>query len=1257
MIDINWSLFRTKFNGREQKSFQNLCYLLFCREFDRPFGIQEYLNQTGIETEPIEVNGEWIGFQAKFYDAKISEKVDDITSSIKKAKNKNPKLTKIYFYLNQTYAESSKKGKKDPDYIIKTQNFAQSLGVKIVWKVPSQIEAQLNLDDKNRALAQYYFSLHEGVIEGINELNEHTLQFLQAIRSEIKFNGNVIKIDRSKILERLRIIFNYSSIVILNGEGGVGKTSLVKDFYNSIKERFPFFVFRSVEFSVTHINTLFKKYGNFTSTDFIAEFEDLPEKYVVIDSAEKISELADKEIFKVFLSTLIQHNWKIILTTRSSYLNDLISHFISFYSFNFQLINLEKIDLYALKNISSKHDFVLPNDEKLLDFLRNPFYLNDYLQIYRHIDMNAVFSDFKNLLWDRIIVNSLHQKNDIDLERERCFLAIAKLRVDSGNFFVNPTECDKPVLTSLRFDEIIVYDNASGGYFISHDIYEEWALDRIIEKAFRTSENNKNFFDILGSSLLIRRAFRNWLSEKLLNNRNDIKRLIEHSFIDAEIENHWKNEILISVLLSDYSEVFFQMFEKELFKDDQKLLSKIIFLLRTACKEIDENRLSLFGLKRKNLIAPDKFFTKPSGLGWDCTINFILVHIKEIGLSKFEEILSLLTDWNNSNHEWLTTRKASQIALYYYEKIYGNKFSYQFKEYKEQLISVILNGASEIKIELAAIFDDVITKKETSDKSKYFNLIKAVLTSSASEVAKALPERVLKLAEIFWFQIPKRQEFGYITLGVEDYFCIAPEYKFNYFPPSAFQTPIVYLLGINNQATIDFILSFINKTVECYVNSSLDEHFVEEVEITLKPGEIITQYLSARLWHTYRDLHISPYLFKSIHMALENWLLQFGKTASPTELENICFYLIKNSKSVSVTAIVVSIVLAFPSKLFNIAKILFCTKEFFSFDKSRMEGDSGMKGFLLGMENQFPDVYGDPLHKIERLQACDNEHRKFSLKDIALNYQLFKQESNDNFEKQRESIWKIWDEHYEKLSLEVELTEKDKEWKLYLEGMDSRKKALMEESDKDSKNSSESSEPPIDFNAEKFRYVALKQWAESRLKGLNVIYEQFPQYEENLQQVISEVQAFCKETESNSEDEEDDDILFNGFTFNRSIPVYACSVLIRDFYDQLTNDEKEFCKNTIIDVATLALTENSYLNQKFNGTKQAITTIPLLLKRFPQEKNSLKALLLKLLFWPYSESKASAMQAIHYYLWDVNFENQGFPIKLENKGANSYFLE
>jgi hypothetical protein len=105
MQEINWNNFAAKFNGKEQSSFEWLCYLLFCSEFNKPTGIFRYKNQAEIETDPIEHNGKFVGFQAKYYETDIAGNKDKIKEAIGKAKGHNAKLNKLLFYLNREFSE------------------------------------------------------------------------------------------------------------------------------------------------------------------------------------------------------------------------------------------------------------------------------------------------------------------------------------------------------------------------------------------------------------------------------------------------------------------------------------------------------------------------------------------------------------------------------------------------------------------------------------------------------------------------------------------------------------------------------------------------------------------------------------------------------------------------------------------------------------------------------------------------------------------------------------------------------------------------------------------------------------------------------------------------------------------------------------------------------------------------------------------------------------------------------------------------
>ena len=117
-----------------------------------------YKNQAGIETEPAIVDNEVIGFQAKYYDASInlSGKKGDLIDAIDKAKENNPALTKIIFYINKEFGESSEKGKKEPDYKIEIEKKGTDCGVKVEWRVKSHLEIQL-AQQNNKYVVLYIF--------------------------------------------------------------------------------------------------------------------------------------------------------------------------------------------------------------------------------------------------------------------------------------------------------------------------------------------------------------------------------------------------------------------------------------------------------------------------------------------------------------------------------------------------------------------------------------------------------------------------------------------------------------------------------------------------------------------------------------------------------------------------------------------------------------------------------------------------------------------------------------------------------------------------------------------------------------------------------------------------------------------------------------------------------------------------------------------------------------------------------------------
>ncbi|WP_087877677.1 AVAST type 4 anti-phage nuclease Avs4 [Bradyrhizobium sp. ORS 285] len=1235
IVEANWGAFAAKFNGREQKAFEWFCSLLFAKEHKQPIGPLRYFNQAGIEEDPITVGSEVIGWQAKFVD-KLSGQVETLKKAIDDAKLQNPSLTQIYFYISADFAPSRKSGAKEPKYKTEVEEHARSKGVSLTWRMRNFFEKPL-VCEENANIARYFFTNEKSAIDLIQELTRHTEAIPNLIRPEIASHGAIIKIDRSSLVARLKETLQQSPVVIVCGEAGVGKTAVVKDFRSELAAAAPLFVFKATEFSaIANVNQLFKDYGNFTLSDLIQGFSASDEKYVVVDSAEELSSIEHPEVFQEILSTLRSAGWKVIFTTRLNYLEDLERTLIHVYGVSFKPLAIESLTAEELAQLAENYSFVLPENERLCKLLQNPFYLNEYLRDYPRGYTKINYSEFRDAMWNTRIAKTADTRSNLHRRREQCFLEIARKRANTGSFFVAVEGADE-VLPQLEADEIIKYDEIAGGYFVAHDIYAEWALDKLIERAFRAAASFSKFYETIGSSLPIRRAFRVWLSEKLLADDSAARRLIEETIDAPTVERHWRDEVIVAAMLSPYAEVFIDYISAKLLsipeksiddgestsadrsvtvqrKYEDRLLTKILFLLRIACKDVDHELLKALGAQSH---AVAHLFAKPKGAGWHSVVAFISRHRGELGLAYMNLVLPVLDEWNRYNKQGVTTRHAAQLALFYYEQLArdNGRFPYGIEDdTKERLIKTIFNGAAEIVGELRRIFTNMVSSGDVTRRTTYYELAKALLSDvgETSVVSKCLPTETLCLAELYWVYTPPKERRAWYSdrsdLEMESYFDLASNHS-DYYPASAFQTPIFNLMQVAPKEAADFILRFTNRAVEHFAQTELGRAEVEEIEIHVDGKEPIRQLISSRIWNLYRGTQVAPVLLESIHMALERWLLAQAKMARSEVLEGWCLYLIEGSRSASITGLVTSIVLAEPNKLFNVAKVLFRTKELFLFETERWRLDMSARG-LFAINSDRTGVYAN-----ERLRTCDDSHRKMNLEHLALKYQLFR--SGDETEEvvgvRQEIIWRLFDDYYATLPDAAEETDGDKIWRLYLARMDRRKMNISTET-KDDKviiNFNPEIDPELRQYSDEavarttvaMQYTPLKLWAHYRYERNEEEYKKYPQYDGDAKQAFKEMRGILEGVSA----EGGDDGRFS--LFYRDVPAHACAVLLRDKFEALDASERDFCKDVVLDYASASL-DPEYRYQVSDGVSVAVRILPLILRQFPEEGSRVRALLL-----------------------------------------------
>ena len=138
-------------------------------------------------------------------------------------------------------------------------------------------------------------------------------------------------------------------MVILSGVAGVGKTAVIKKYYEQQKEKNPFYVFKATEFNnLRNLNDFFK---SFDFKEFIKAHENEKEKIIVIDSAEKLLDIDNTDPFKEFLQVVLENKWKVIFTSRDNYVDVLNTESTEIYGILPVNINVQNLTLGKLTPI------------------------------------------------------------------------------------------------------------------------------------------------------------------------------------------------------------------------------------------------------------------------------------------------------------------------------------------------------------------------------------------------------------------------------------------------------------------------------------------------------------------------------------------------------------------------------------------------------------------------------------------------------------------------------------------------------------------------------------------------------------------------------------------------------------------------------------------------------------------------------------------------------------------------------------------
>ena len=788
-------------------------------------------------------------------------------------------------------------------------------------------------------------------LKAIEKLKSDSNEILRPIKTSIGKSENEFQLPRTEAREKILAELSNSQFTIVTGKPGVGKSAAIKEILQKDFTNASVFVFRADQFNESTLANVFSNQGvNETIQDIFSCISLIPEKVIFIDSLEKLLEANPECAFKQLLALLKEHPEIKIIASSRKYAIDLITLKFGIDKNNTGIIDIPTLNEEELKLVAERFpqlNSILKND-KIKKLLQSPKYLDfSILAISKTNDdyANVSLTEFKDKLWNSLVVDSTNTRNGLPIKREEAFKEIAVKRAKEMKLFTKPDKSDAEAIACLENDEIVFQENNNRKYSPTHDILEDWALVKYVSSKFEDFPKPKDLFCNLGNEPAIRRAFRLWVEDYLIDYSGKINELIKATIADQTIEKYWADELLVAVFKSENSSSFFTSFEKELLAENAILFNSCLHIIKTCCKESDQ-------------IANNNNLLLPIGSAWKEVMIFIQKHITQLDAIKFS-ILNLLTDWyyrllfQYNIIENTELEAAKSIVLIYLKEVEKENEFWQKENVKNKpkdLITILFDMVEISKKEIEQLLARAFANKENRDSwrlhSFYENIIEECLSGIGNQrLIKELPELIAETAWKNWKYIPAKEtdfpnEIRYFAReSLHDEECWGIRDKHSFSPSGIYKTPIYNLLWAHPLIGLKFIVDFINYSVEFYVNSNCEhKHKISQIEIELNDGTIVKQWAAWELWSAYIGSSATNHTLESLLMGFEKFLLEMAERKADVSKLNLKFvfdYVLKKSNNVAPLAVLTSVAIAYPEEVEEAMLPLLSVREFYEWDFSR----------------------------------------------------------------------------------------------------------------------------------------------------------------------------------------------------------------------------------------------------------------------------------------------------------------------------------
>ena len=1181
-----WNNFIGKNFDDNRYAMEALARLLFRTRYGLGDSLPYFKNHAGNETDPIEYKGEIIGFQSKFFDdGKID--ADQIMHSLETVCKKYPNQNRYIIYTNSAFG-NPKKGHDKPVGLERLESKAKANNLTLEWIFGENV---LDLVQENELAYNIFFNPQSNLQHILQHVEEHNRVELNSINNSFVVGTNVVCFNKTANVNKITECINNNRNIVITGESGSGKSAVVKSYCKTImnKTDYSLFFVNAGSFAVTSINDVFNLQENYTLGDFSSYFEGYAHKIIVVDSSEKLLELKNTSAFRLFTDHLKGKGWQFIFTCKDNVESDFQEWLSLGFQLDYESLKISNESDSNIKQIASDYDIQLPTDKKLLKELHIPFYFARYCELSANDGLN--FEEFRNSVWKQKVCGTGTRAERT--KREVCMLDIVNSQQVSGSFVIPYDQVDIDS-ASLLVDADILGDYPHHGYFVKHDIYTDWALDIKCANEFEKQIDLGTKLSTDNVSIQYLNAFKRWLLGGINARTQKCLEICEYLF-DEEVTDRWRRAILECIGVSeDYASEWMQANKTKLKDNNYKHFNAFVDTLVVTCMYADQ----YFTYEGK-----DYPLMKPIGSGWQAAVEYAWTNVDEYYLNNLASVQKLVSNFSGfKKADNQTTHHAGMLTLRIFDVMAEsrkNKEDFWFGGGESKWAEMVCRYGFAIKDEIKERLGQVISNKWTSHRDPYAELVEYIIKKENSMTLLPLcivcQNELIALLEMFWTEAEDaRNEDSYRIIGTDYSFGLNRDFigSGEYFPCSAFQTPVYTMLNAENMLmskqdnVFEFLIRFIDERVATYAKRGFANDRIKIIMISLRDGKQHEVIIAESLWNLYRGSSglAMPHMMESIHMALEKFLLELAdKEENKSKVDRFLWRILEQSHSCSLYAIVASVAMAhikdyWEQLLFLMQDINFLTMDLMRHTREHYAGSLEYAYF------RHKNLWN------ERKSSNALKHRNKHLEQVLFESQILLEHST-----QQEQLYRLYD-IVDNIKRQVSDMPKNEQAlaKYTILRIDVRN---MTQKEVEANGVKRIEYSPVltpemhaeqksiaDTNREMMKVIGLRHWIDSRFKGRN---EDASKYSYNnkpeaVLETVREIRLQIGEQQNS----------FNLMSGNQYLPFTAAAVLLMQFRNVMTDAEVRECEGYLVE----ALEDIRFmLDFSLSGVDICLSAIPCLL--------------------------------------------------------------